>query len=251
MDKYLKGYEVNFVFDIRTDCKIKFFDYHITKPWIAYVTQNNIFALWDYQRKICIKSFTTTILDPAPNDNLMISLSGKSNDLKNLKFLDKETLHWLYPSSQPITGKELDILDSFTRNNIIFFNEQKIVFYNYVTDQSDIVGPSVLDNKSIKCISVMNYQYLLIGCVDGLIKVFDMVTWTLAKTLKGYHTKSINCIKSFKQNLINRTKFIVASTDGLMACWGVELDNNPAFKFTMLKKGKQVFSMFFLHTIKK
>lgn len=240
MDKYLKGYEVNFLFDIRTSCKIKSFDYHITKPWVAYVTQNNIFALWDYQRKICLKSFVTSILDPAPNDNIMISLSGKSNDLKNLKFLDKEILYWLYPSSQPILEKENDILASFNKNAIIFFNEQKIVFYDYVTDHTDIIGPSILENKSVKCISIMNHQYLLIGCVDGFIKIFDMVAWTLAKTLKGYHTKSINFIKSYKQNLINRPKFIVSSNDGLMACWTIDLENAPAFKFVMQKKGKQV-----------
>ena len=241
MDKYLKGYEVTFLFDIRTSCKIKFFDYHVTKPWVAYVTQNNVFALWDYQRKICIKTFTTSILEPSPTENLMISLSSKSNDLKNLRFLDKETLYWLYLSSQPTTEKENDILSSFNRNSIIFYNEQKIVFYDYVTDHTELISPAILDNKTVKCLSIMSHQYLIIGCGEGFIKIFDMSSWTIAKTLKGYHAKSINLMIAFKQNLINRPKFIVSSTDGLMACWSIELESSPAFKFLMIKKGKPVF----------
>lgn len=239
MDKFIKGYEVTFLFDIRTSCKIKFFDIHVTKPWVAYVTQNNVFALWDYQRKICVKTFTTSILDPNP-DNAMISLSTKSNDLKNLKFLDKEMLHWLYSSSQPTSEKEHEILSSFNRNSIIFYNDQKIVFYDYVTDNSEIIGPTILENKTVKCISIMSHQYLIIGCGEGFIKIFDMIAWNIAKTLKGYHAKSINSIISFRQNSINRPKFIASSIDGLMGCWGVDLDSAPAFKFLMLKKGKPV-----------
>lgn len=240
MDKYLKGYEVTFLFDIRTSCKIKFFDCHLTKPWVAYVTQNNVFALWDYHRKICLKTFNTSILDPSPSDSSVISLSSKSTDLKNLRFLDKETLCWLYPTSQPTSEKEADILSSFNRSSIIFHNEQKIVFYDYVTDHSDVISSVMLEGKTVKCISVMSQQYLLIGCGDGLIKVFDIVAWSMMKTLKGYHTKTVTSIISFKQNLMTRPKFIASSSDGLMGCWGVDSESGPAFKFLMLKKGKPV-----------
>ena len=241
MDKYLKGYEVTFLFDIRTSCKIKFFDYHVTKPWVAYVTHNNVFALWDYQRKICIKTFTTSILDPPLTDNLMISLSTKSNDLKNLKFLDKEVLNWLYISSQPTSEKDIDILSSFNRNSIIFYNEQKIVFYDYVTDHSDIITAIMLDNKTVKCISILNPQFLVIGCTDGFIKIFDMSIWAMSKTLKGYHAKTVNLLISFKQNLTNKPKFIASSTDGLLACWGPDNESSPVFKFLMNKKGRTVY----------
>lgn len=249
MDKYLKGYDVNFLFDIRTSCKIKFFDYHVTKPWVAYVTQNNVFALWDYQRKICIKTFTTSILDPSPNDNPLISLSTKSNDLKYLKFLDKETLYWLYASSQPTSEKENDILSSFNKNSVIFHNEQKIVFYDYVTDQSEMINSVTLEGKLVKCISIMNHQYLIIGCGDGFIKIFDMISWSMAKTLKGYHTKTITSMISFKQNIMTRPRFIVSSSDGLMACWGVDSESAPSFKFLMLKKGKPVKVFIIIHNV--
>ena len=58
--------------------------------------------------------------------------------------------------------------------------------------------------------------------------------------MKGYHTKTINYMISYKQNQINRPRLIISSVDGLLACWNVDTDG-PAFKFLMNKKGKQVF----------
>ena len=39
MEKYLKNIDIEFDFEINANLKFKFFDYHVTKPWIACLTQ--------------------------------------------------------------------------------------------------------------------------------------------------------------------------------------------------------------------
>lgn len=63
MNQFLPGVQVNYLFDIRTSCKIKIIEYHPTKPWICYITNNNIFSLWDYEKKACIRAFNTNYID--------------------------------------------------------------------------------------------------------------------------------------------------------------------------------------------
>jgi WD40 repeat protein len=231
MEKYLKGYEVNFYFDIRTSCKIRYFDYHVTKPWVGYITENNIFSLWDYKSKVCLKTFGTGTLD--------VGESSKAVAIKVVKFLDQDTLYWLFPSSQPVLSKDEEIYRRFKSNWIIFLSDSKIFFYDYITDQTEVITPILLEGKNAKSLSIIDHQFLAVGCSDGSIKIFDVVNWNFTKTVKGYHVKPINYIIAYKQNQVNRPRVIVSSVDGLLACWNVDTDG-PAFKFLMNKKGKQV-----------
>ncbi len=78
------------------------FDYHPTKPWICYISQNNIFSLWDYSRKVCLKTFHTSFID--------LIDQNKNLEIKILKFYDANTLLWLFPNSLALTEKEEETL---------------------------------------------------------------------------------------------------------------------------------------------
>jgi hypothetical protein len=43
-------------FDFR-NARIKTLVLHCTHTWLAYITHNNVFSLWNYQHKIILKSF--------------------------------------------------------------------------------------------------------------------------------------------------------------------------------------------------
>ena len=242
MDKWLQSYDFTFLFDIRTSCKIKMIDLHIVKPWITYITVNNIFALWDYSRKICLKTFNTSILDPNSNDNLIVSLTSKSTEIRNLRFLDKETIFWQFPTSQPYPLKDIETMKNFNKNWIIFHNEQKIIFYDYVTDQTEILGQLAMENKTIKTVNVLDFNFIAVGCGDGSIKIFNIANWNFIKTLKGYHIKPINFVTVFQDIAGGKGKMIGSSQDGLIACWSSESEI-PICKFLMIKKGKPVKKM--------
>lgn len=239
MEKLIKTYDFSFLFDIRTTCKIKAFDYHCIKPWVIYITNNNVFALWDYERKICLKTFNTSILDPNSNENLMISLTSRNSELKGIKFLDKETIYWLFPTCQPYSEKDFELIKSFNKNWIIFYSEQKVIFYDYVTDQTEILSNMMLENKTIKTINIIDQHYLIIGCGDGSLKLFDLISWSFTKTFKNYHTKGIGFVHCYREGAGQKARFIVSSGEGLLACWNADVET-PIFKFLMIKKGKPV-----------
>jgi hypothetical protein len=67
-------YDFQFVFDIRATSRIKLIDYHSTRPWICYASHNNYISLWDYSRKICVKSFSSSLLDKEGESNRTIDI---------------------------------------------------------------------------------------------------------------------------------------------------------------------------------
>lgn len=71
------------------------------------------------------------------------------------------------------------------------------------------------------------------------MKIFDVQQWAIIKTIKGYHSKTVNWIVPYKQNESERPRIIATSLDSLMACWNVDIGQStietPSFKFLMKK----------------
>ncbi|KRX01519.1 WD40-repeat-containing domain [Pseudocohnilembus persalinus] len=251
MQQLIKSKQVQYNFSIRTSCKIKIFDHHPNKPWICYSTSNNVIQVWDYNQKTCIKTFNEVELENN-NQNFSSNQSydGNNNtidlqknfDLKSIKFFDKNVLFWLFPNCNQKSQEEEEIINNFKRNWIIFQGDQKVIFYDYVTDKAKVISFAEFEYKNIKCFEIIDHQYLTFACTDGSIKIFDIINWTFAKSMK-WNQRSISKMISHKQNEGNRPRLIVSASDGSLACWNVDTNTDvPAFKFLMTKKGKQLLN---------
>ena len=160
MQDFFSDLNFQFYFDIRASFKIKNFDFHSTKPWCIYITNNNILCLWDYENKLCIKSFSINNLD---SEITRI-------DVKSIRFLDKDTLYWLFQSNQPLKTKEAEIIKNFNKNWVIMVAENKIYFYDYITEQTDVITQNMLSGKNPRKLAIIDNEYLAIGYYFLLIK---------------------------------------------------------------------------------
>ncbi|KAL4511824.1 hypothetical protein ABPG72_012669 [Tetrahymena utriculariae] len=232
MEQYLEKLDAEWLFEVKIQCQIKCIDYHMTKPWIAYSTSNNVVQIWDYERKICIKSMHSYTID--------IIDHSKSMDIKGLKFLDAETLQWMFPSNSLLTPEYEEIIKKFSNHWLIIYSESKIFFYDYILDNYKAISPQDLEQKSVKIIQAIDYQYIAVGCGDGSIKIFDISQWVFSKTMREVHSKAVNFIIPYKQDQSSRPRLIVSSLDGNISCWNVDSNTDiPSFKlYFMNKKGK-------------
>lgn len=100
------------IFELNTSqgSRIKQISMHPIKDWIGIINENNTFSLWNYQEKILIKSFSCNTLD----DN-------KQVEIREVVFYDKYSL---------CLGEDCRSM----KNNIIFVTNNKLIFYDYITD---------------------------------------------------------------------------------------------------------------------
>jgi len=99
MEQYLPQNEVEYVFDIKTQCKIKLIAAHPTKPWVCFFTVNKVFQLWDWERRICLKTFGSSQMDSGE--------PAKALEVKSLLFVDQDSLLSL-PQSQGFAMTEAE-----------------------------------------------------------------------------------------------------------------------------------------------
>jgi len=221
-----KSLETHFFFELRSQTKVKILDYHPTKPLLAYVNINNILAIWDWERKTCLKCLNVAAIE---SKDLSRSVSVRS-----IRFLDKEILSAHFPS------ETIENDSPFYYNSwLVVISELKVYFYDFVSEKIEIIPPANLDSRPPKCIEIVDSRHVAIGCSDGYVKIFDLVSWTCSKTLRGIHHKTINCLFSYKQPDVPNHRLIVSSLDGTLGCWNPNTDE-LLFKFGMLKNGKQV-----------
>jgi WD40 repeat protein len=95
--------------------------------------------------------------------------------------------------------------------------------YDYQTYLTKVITEKDLDFKSIKKVEIVADDSLCIAMSDGPMKIFDIQQWAIIKTIKGYHTKTVNWMLPYKQNENERPRIIAVSGDSLMACWNVDL----------------------------
>jgi len=221
-----KSLETHFFFELRSQTKVKILDNHPTKPLIAYLNINNILAIWDYERKTCLKCFNIGAIE---SKDLSRTVSVRS-----IRFLDKEILSSLFPN-ETIENESPFYYNSW----LIVVSELKVYFYDYVSEKIEVIPSNILDNKPPKCVEIVDSRHLAVGCSDGYTKIFDLVSWTCPKTLKGVHHKTINNLFLYKQPETPNNRIIVSSLDGTLLSWNA-LTEEPLFKFGMLKSGKQV-----------
>lgn len=82
-------------FEVKMGCSVRCLDWHATRPWVVFATSNSVVQLWDYERKICLKSMSSASIDTLEH--------SKSTEVRSVKFLDAEALHWM--SSHERTGQ--------------------------------------------------------------------------------------------------------------------------------------------------
>ena len=165
--------------------------------------------------------------------------SIKFSEPKQIKFFDKQVLQYLFGSEQQWSESELQNFGLIENTWVLILAENKIYFYDYLSDQAEELSSLQFEFKQLKVFEIINEQYLAVGCSDGSLKIIDLIKKMCVKTMKGYHSKAITSIIAYKQNQQDRPRIIVNSQDGLLACWNVDTNvETPAFKFLMNKKGK-------------
>jgi len=221
-----KNLDTHFFLELKSPNKVKIFDYHLTKPLIAYVNVNNVLAIWDWERKTCLKCFSTAAIESKD--------LSKTVTVKSIKFLDKDILNALFP------GEPFDSEAPFYAGTwLIVVAESKIYFYDYVSEKNETISISQLDGKQPRCVEPVDMKHLAVGCTDGYVKNFDLGAWATVKTLKGFHHKTVYNMMGYKQGDNSKNRLVVSGSDGTLACWNVE-GEEILFKFGMLKSGKQV-----------
>lgn len=233
------------IFEYPSLSKAKAFDVHPTRPLIAIITANQTFELWNYEEKLCMKAFSTA--------TLISKELNKSANVRDVKFFDKEVVYWQF-GSMDFTCRDFSLLDDSSLIDwIIFLSENRVILYDYYSDNTKAIPASLIDNKTPKFVEVISTRVLAIGCMEGIIKIFDMRSWTTIRTLKGFHTKPISCILVYKINLMAQPSLISASSEGEIACWNIESER-ILFNFTYNKKniiessmaGAEVLSLSYL-----
>lgn len=96
-------------------CKIRLVALHPGKEWVALISTNNTFSLWNYRHKILIKSFSCNTLDDL-----------KTVDIRQMVFFDRLSLP--YPAKRP------------TASTLIFVGNSRLYLYDYLTDNIKVVN---------------------------------------------------------------------------------------------------------------
>ncbi len=219
-----KSFETHFFFELKSATKVKILDYHPTKPLLAYINSNHILSIWDWERKTCLKSFNVSAIESKD--------LSKAVTIKSIKFLDKDILSMQFPS---------DIIEPdvpFYNNSwFIAVSDHKVYFYDYFSEKTESVPPSIIDHKVPKCVELVDARNIAIGFNDGSVKIFDFATWSLSRIFKGLNHRNINYMFPFRNIGEKKARLIVSSIDGTMGCWDVD-SGDLLFRFG--KGGKQV-----------
>lgn len=176
MEQYLDRVDIEWAFEVKMQSAVRNMDYHNTKPWVVYSTINNVVQLWDYERKICLKSLHSSTIDTVDH--------SKNMEIRSVRFLDADTLKWMFPLGNTLDHSSRHSDHRFPHQWIIITAETKIFFYDYVADTSRVITSAELDSKYVRVVQAIDAQYLAIGCSDGSIKIFDITSWTFTKTMK-------------------------------------------------------------------
>ncbi|CAD8103442.1 unnamed protein product [Paramecium primaurelia] len=207
-----------FLFDIKSNIRIRFVEVHLVQPFLLLYTTNQILQIWDYEKKSCLRAINVSLIEP-----------DRVQEVKQLKFHDNQIIYRLF-NDQSL----------YLQNSIMILTSDKLYSYKYCSDYSDLItnGPIGVSNK---CLEFIDSQYIAVGG-EG-VKIIDLKQNLIVKTMKGYHQKGINQMLSYKQNQFDRPRLVASSLDGTMACWNADTANEqPTFKFLMSKKGKQLMT---------
>lgn len=221
-----KSLETHFFFELRSQTKVKILDYHPTKPLLAYVNVNNILAIWDWGKKTCLKCFNVSAIESKD--------LTKTVSVRSIRFVDKEILSSQFPS-ETIENESAFYYNSW----LVVISDLKVYFYDFVSEKIEIVPAHILDARAPKCMEIVDTRHVAIGCSDGYVKLFDLVSWNCPKTFKGIHHKTINNLFAYKQPDVQNHRLIVSSLDGTLGCWNPNAED-LLFKFSMNKNGKLV-----------
>lgn len=215
--------QVKVSYEMRGNTRIKTFAVHPTYNWVGLITTSNVFWLVDYVSGMTLKCFNCCTLDEM-----------KPTEVREILFWDDHTCKSLASNKEPRP-----------KSWIVFCCDRRIFLYNYVTYLTKVITEKELDFKSVRKVEVVSEDSLCLAMTDGPMKIFDVQQWQLTKTIKGYHSKTVNWILPYKQNESERPRIVASSLDSLMACWNVDLATatieTPSFKFLM-KKSKAVDS---------
>lgn len=215
--------QIKLAYELRGATRIKTFAVHPVFSWVGLITTSNVFWLVDYASGMTLKCFNCSTLDEM-----------RPTEVREILFWDVHTCRPLSNSKEPRV-----------KNWIVFCCDRKIFFYNYLSYLTKVITEKDLDFKSVKKAEIVSEDSLCLAMSDGPMKIFDVQQWCIVKTIKGYHSKTVNWILPYKQNESERPRIVAASSDSLMACWNVDLGTAtieaPSFKFLM-KKNKAVDS---------
>lgn len=165
-------------YELKGATRIKTFAVHPVFTWVGLVTTTNVFWLVDYASGTTLKCFNCCTLDDM-----------RPTEVREIFFWDAHTLKSL------TNGKEVK-----PKNWVVFCCDRRIFFYNYLTYLTKAITEKELDFKSIKKAEIIAEDSLCLALSDGPMKIFDVQQWAIVKTIKGYHSKTVNWILPYKQN---------------------------------------------------
>lgn len=53
-----------FLFDIKSNIKIRYVEIHLVQPLMLLFTNNQILQIWDYDKKTCLRAINVPLIEP-------------------------------------------------------------------------------------------------------------------------------------------------------------------------------------------
>eukprot|EP01038_Epipyxis_sp_PR26KG_P013282 gene13282-17795_t len=182
---------------------------------------------------------------PQPKMNIKI----QAGNIKQLSFIDR------FAIESYINNSEINISNNdqhFNQeSNIMIVTESTIVFYDYVSEISNILSAIEL-TKAPTCADFIYYNLCAIGCADGTIRIWDCSKWIIVRTLQVHVRYDMMVIKSIPRKSDSSSKrlhdltlstdkvlirFLSIGNDGTTYIWDgsvtyniLDVDNTPAAK---------------------
>lgn len=195
---------------------VKYSQLHPVEPWLVWANQQGVVQLWDHRRRVCLKAFHLSSLDQLSGVPTVSSVWK----VRKVMFLDSGSLfHQFYP------GQSGNLSLRVAGQRLLIVLPHRVYFYDYLSDKC-----TSLAEKGVKQVTPIDEHYLALGYSDGQIRILDMGTFRVVKTLRGYHQKAFTFLWAYKQNHNQRARLLAASKDGMIGCWNADTEG-VAFKF--------------------
>lgn len=161
------------------------------------------------------------------NGNTVGGVKVSLNGLKYISFADNSYVQ----ASSCIDRVKIPTTFNTSINSdhfIVATLESSVLFYDYGINVAKYLGFEEL-TKNPTVAEFVFYGFCLVGCNDGIIRVWDCANWSLAGQLQGHGKSEIAAIQMLpykkqkeikkQKKYIERIRFLTAAQDGTALIW--------------------------------